>query len=219
MKKALTVGILSIAGWAAAHAYTSAQSTAGWPMQYWNYASPRVEIQQTGQAAAKQSPECGDAADGIKAIEVGAKIGAAALDDYLQTQGIPNVGGFGVTQALLTRVNNPGNQQWLRDRLGISQGLSKCATQCVIYPKAEADRLSIWGCLAETGGDGLDCGANGWNGQWMGVYNLSHASTDSTMVSCMTAKNWSGNRNRWFWVVASDRNPLSGASLGGQVYR
>src|SRR5262249_30075552 len=39
------------------------QDTSKWPTKYWKYSSPRVEIQQTGQAARKQSPECGDAPD------------------------------------------------------------------------------------------------------------------------------------------------------------
>jgi hypothetical protein len=107
------------------------------------------------------------------------------------------LGGQGVTSALLDSLDNPGNEKWVRDRLGISHGLSNCATQSLIMPLAEAPRLSIWAALCETGGDGLDFGANGWSqGQWMG------------------ATNWSANRDRWFWLIATDGiNPRSGAKL------
>lgn len=187
--------------------------------QFWRYSSPKIEIQQTGQSASQNAPPCGSASDPLKAGEVVAKAGAAAIDKYLETQGVPTVGGYGITQGLLNAVDNAGNRDWLRGRLGLNNGPSSCATQCVVYPTSQAAQLSIFGCLSETGGDGLDCGANGWDqGQWMGVHNLTHASTGKNTVSCMTGKNWSHNRNRWFWVVATDKNPLSGAPLP-QVYR
>jgi hypothetical protein len=186
--------------------------------KYWRYSSPEISLGQTGQSAKKQSPECGEGPDGIAAVEVVAKAGASVLDKYLATKGIPSIGGYGITDAVLKAVSSDGNKQWLRDRLGIGGGLSKCATQCVIYPTPEASRLSVYGCISETGGDGLDCGADGWNGQWRGAYNLTHANTGQTTVSCMTGKNWSGNRDRRFWVVAVDVNPLDGSRLA-RVYR
>jgi len=216
MKIAISFTTVVVVVLASTHALSQQQYA---QKQYWRYASPRVEIPQTGEAARVNNPVCGTGTNGIAAVEVVAKAGASALDNYLETQGVPTIGGYGITSGFLAAVSNQGNRQWLADRLGISDGKSTCATQCVIYPKAEKARLSIWGCLSETGGDGLDCGANGWSqGQWMGVWNLTHADTDKNTVSCMTGKNWSANRNRWFWVVATDKNPLSGAALT-TVYR
>lgn len=187
--------------------------------RFWKYTSPRVEVPQTGVSATEQAPRCGDQRAGVRADEVVARIGAGAIDNYLEKASAVPVGGYGVSGVLAAMAASDGDSQWLKDRLGIGGGLSSCATQCVMYPIAEAPRLSIFGCLSETGGDGLDCGADGWEqGQWMGAYNLSHASTEKATVSCMTAKNWSHNRNRWFWVVATDVNALSGAPLP-QVYR
>jgi hypothetical protein len=195
-------------------------ATQQYPQQkYWKFASPRVEILQTGQAAREQAPACGNAADSVKAAEVVAKAGAAALDTYLASSGFPTLFGQGIATAVVNAVNNAGNRQWLRDRLGISHGLSTCATQCVLVPKAQEPTLSYFGCLSETGGDGLDCGANGWmQGQWMGAFNLTHQETTDGVLSCMTGKNWSHSRNRWFWVVATDVNPLNGRPLD-KTYR
>ena len=201
-------------------AWSTASAQQQYPQQkFWRYASPRIEIPQTGQAASVHNPECGDGANNVAAVAVVAKVGASALDKYLSTQGVPTIGGYGITSALLAAVDNPGNRQWLADRLGISNGKSKCATQCVAYPTAQKHRLSVLACLSETGGDGLDCGANGWSeGQWMGAWNLTHAEAGRYTVSCMTGKNWSANRNRWFWVVATDQNPLNGSAMP-TVYR
>lgn len=173
-------------------------------MKGWKYSSPLVELPQTGESAGMNNPPCGPQVNNAKADEVIKQASSAAIGKMLEMAGVPF--GNGLSSAVINAVGTPGNMKWLRDRIGGNNGPSTCGTQCVLVPKAEADRLSIFACLSETGGDGLDCGANGWSqGRFMGAENLTRSNaSDKGTLYCMTGKNWSDRQNRWFWVVATD---------------
>jgi hypothetical protein len=64
-----------------------------WPMKYWKYTSPRVQIPQTGQAANQNNPPCGNSGNLLKAVDILARLGAAAVDQFLEdTFGVPTFG-------------------------------------------------------------------------------------------------------------------------------
>jgi hypothetical protein len=190
------------------------RNTAHGTSNNWRYASPRAQIRQTGVSVSTHAPACGNGAQSVNASDVVARAGAATIDRYLETEGYRAPFGQGITPSLLSSVDSSASRDWLVSLVELSRNQSSCETQCVIVPKERDTSLSIFACLSETGGDGLDCGANGWmEGQWMGAENLTHASTPKAVVHCMTGRNWSHNRDRWFWVVATDVNPLSGQPL------
>lgn len=195
------------------------RSTAYGTSNNWRYASPRAQMRQTGVSVSTHAPACGNGAQNVNASDVVAKAGAATIDQYLETEGYRAPFGQGITPSLVSSIGNSASRDWLVNLVGLSRNKSSCETQCVIVPKERDPGLSVLACLSETGGDGLDCGPNGWmEGHWMGAENLTHAATSKAVVHCMTGKNWSHNRDRWFWVVATDVNPLNGQSLS-KVYR
>jgi hypothetical protein len=200
--------------------YAAAQDKSKWQeaMKGWKYSSPLVELPQSGESAGQNNPPCGPAVNHASADEVAKEASAGALGKWLTSVGVPF--GNGLSTAVISAVGTPGNMKWLRDRIGGNRGPSTCGTQCLLVPKAEADRLSIWACLSETGGDGLDCGANGWDkGRWMGAEHLTRRDTEKGTIYCITGKNWSDHQNRWFWVVATDGvNPLRPNEKLSQVY-
>lgn len=159
--------------------------------------SHRIEIPQTGEAASEDNPSCYHG--GTNSGEVILKAGAAAIDAYI---GQPFVSGA------LEQVA-PGNRQWLKDRLGISNGKSNCVTICLVVPRNSNPTFTI--SFSETGGDGYSekssqnvADLNGSYGTgWCGVENASVRDTENATVLCVTGKNWSHNRNRWFQARAN----------------
>jgi len=154
----------------------------------------RLELPQTIEPAGQDNPPCGNpAAAKLTAGDLVIKAGAAAIDAYI---------GAPVTSTILGK-KEPGNQQWLRDRLGTSQnnGKASCATQCIAYPRNVSAKLDA--CLTESGGDGAHCFSATGNSEWGRVENFTRSQTDKANVFCATGKNWSHNRNRWFVVRAA----------------
>lgn len=158
--------------------------------------SQRTEILQTGEAARENNPACYHGQR--NAGEVLLQAGAAVVDAYIGQPLVSNA---------LAQVP-PGNQQWLKDRLGISNGQSNCITQCVIVPKDAKATYTV--SFSETGGDGYSerssQNPNELNGDYgtgyCGVEGASVAVTEKAMIFCATGKNWSHNRNRWFSIKA-----------------
>lgn len=159
--------------------------------------SQRIEIPQTGEAAREHNPPC--YLGGRNAGEIILQAGAAAIDAYI---------GQPLVSEILERVPQ-GNQQWLKDRLGISNGKSNCVTLCVVVPKDVVPTFTI--SFSETGGDRYSerssqnvADLNGDYGtDWCGVEAASIAETDRANLFCATGKNWPHNRNRWFQIKAS----------------
>lgn len=153
----------------------------------------KIELPQTIEPAGINNPPCGDpkAAD-MTAGDLLIKAGAAAIDAYIQ---LP------VTSTLLEKME-PGNRQWLRDRLGASQnnGKASCATLCITYPTNLNPTVDA--CTTETGGDGAHCRTAPADTNFARVENFTKATTGTTTVFCATGKNWSHNKNRWFYVRA-----------------
>lgn len=157
-----------------------------------------VLLPQTGEKAGQHNPPCGNQVVGPTAADVILRAGAAAIDAYI---GQPLVGPA-LEQA------SPGNQQWLKDRLGLPRnGPSTCATQCVIYPIGVTARI-LDACLTESGTDGSRCYTApsdhdaGGDHQYGRVENFTYGKTQNANVFCATGKNWSHNRNRRFLVRA-----------------
>jgi hypothetical protein len=208
----------------------------GWlQARYWRYSSVPAGMPRTGQRSVVHSAACGQGTNGIKAAEVVARIGPVALDQYFHMFGVATnvtgerIGALGPGYAVSTTfvpinelVPNAEDREWLVSR-GVDppEGDQTCATACVVYPTAEASRLSVWGCHAPLV-EGVDvqpeCGTDGWDGNGIGVWNLSHAEAGTYTVSCMTGKNWSTDPLRSFWVVATDVHPVTGQPLN-KVYR
>jgi len=117
--------------------------------------------------------------------------GAAVIDAHV---GVP------VASVILENLS-PGNKNWLKVRLGLHNGPSFCATQCVTYPKNVGAKAQA--CMSETGGDGLRCYSSAGDYDWGRVENFTFASTEKVTVFCARGKNWSHNRNRWFIVKAT----------------
>jgi len=161
-------------------------------------ARARLELPQTGKPAGQHNPPCSTPVTGTQASDVLLKLGAAGIDSLI---------GAPVASAALEKAP-PGNIQWLKDRIGISNndGPSTCATQCVVAPKNANPRFDA--CMTETGGDGAHCvpSAQDYNGggdhQFGRLENFTRTTTDKATLFCATGKNWSHNRNRWFEVRA-----------------
>lgn len=178
--------------------------------------SPKVELKQTGIPS---QLSCGSNESVVAAYDAVAKVGGAAIDAYLASSDYKGANMQGIGSALVGMVANQANVAWLHARLFGTTGSATCATQCVVVPKNVDSRLSVLGCLSETGGDGLDCGVSGWNGEWRGVDSVSRSETSAGVLYCLRGKNSSHNRNRYFWVTATDRNPMNGAELKPPVGR
>ena len=154
-----------------------------------NTVESRVEIMQTGVPASIPDPPCADEVNDLPATTV--LNGIAGSIDY--AAGIP------VGSALLA-TQPPGNKEWLLQRIGVPRnGPSFCATLCAPAPANVT--ASAKACYSETGGDGQECFA-GDSGvrQFFSVVNFSKALRGDAQLICATGKNWSHNRNRWFWL-------------------
>jgi hypothetical protein len=153
----------------------------------------KIELPQTIEPAGIHNPQCGDPRPAqLTAGDLLIKAGAAAIDAYLQ---LP------VTSTFLEKMPE-GNRQWLRDRLGASQnnGKASCATLCITYPTTLNPTVDA--CTTETGGDGAHCRTSPADTDFARVENFTKAATGGTTVFCATGKNWSHNKNRWFYVRA-----------------
>lgn len=157
----------------------------------------RIEIPQTGEAASAHNPPC--RVEQRNAGEIILKAGAAVVDAYI---------GQPLATQILDQVPQ-GNRQWLKDRLGISNGQSNCITLCVVVPKDAHPTVTI--SFSETGGDGYSertaqnvTELNGDYGTgWCAVDGATIAETDNSKLISATGKNWSDNRNRWFQLKAT----------------
>lgn len=150
-----------------------------------------IELVQTGESAKVENPGCADGVN-VSAADVILKVGSAVADEYI---------GAPITSTVIENLS-PGNRDWLKVRLGLHDGKSTCAIQCVVLPNTQA-RLEA--CLSETGGDGLQCYKEPGDYPWGRVESFTTAVTDSgaAKVFCARGKNWSHNRNRWFVVTAN----------------
>lgn len=149
-----------------------------------------VELAQTGESARVDNPEC--ATPNLPtAGDVVVQLGTALVDKSI---------GYPITGVLWENAS-PGNRDWLKARLGLNNGKSSCQTLCVTHPKVPVT-YSL--CISETGGDGLTChdgGVESLNGDfvntaWAAAEAASTYETGAAVLVCVTAKNWSHNRNR-----------------------
>jgi hypothetical protein len=147
-------------------------------------------LYQTGESAAVHSPDC--SSGGPTAADVVLKVGAAVLDRAI---------GAPVTSAILNNLS-PGNVDWLKARLGLHNGKSACATQCVVYPAGVNARLEA-GMGEHPGHEGLRWFDHPGEIDWGAVENFSTATTGKAQLFCAQGKNWSHNRNRVFYVKAT----------------
>jgi len=147
---------------------------------------------QTGEPANVDNPECGADATKMTAGDVILKVGAAVIDKYV---------GAPVASTVIDNLD-PATKNWLKVRLGLHGGKATCATQCVVFPNGNA-RLEA--CLVEDSGAGLQCTTATADYPWGRVEAFSTAATDSgkAKVFCAHGKNWSHDRNRFFYVTAN----------------
>lgn len=148
-----------------------------------------MELLQTGQPAPVHNPDCTDQ-PAIDAGRLVAQLGAAAIDAYV---------GYPVATPLVRQMDQ-GQFNWFSARMGLHNGGSHCATQCIIVPAAAYKNSREEVCMSETGGNGLECHSDDaeypWG--WMGHITSKRTSSGASVVVCAFAKNWSDNRNRWF---------------------
>jgi len=148
----------------------------------------RTELLQTGEPARVHNPDC----------SAGYEISAGNLVLWLGPKAIDYFIGAPIVSEAFKHLNE-GNQNWLKVRMGLHNGPSHCATQCVVVPRRS---FTGYACLSETGGDGLECHTAAADYPWGRVENFSVTWTENAGVFCASGKNWSHNRNRLFTVKA-----------------
>jgi hypothetical protein len=148
----------------------------------------RTELLQTGEPARVHNPDCSDGF-GITAANLVLWLGPKILDSFI---------GYPVLSEAFSRMSE-GNRNWFKVRMGLHDGPSHCATQCVVVPRVSFRGVA---CLSETGGDGLECHEQAADYPWGRVENFTITWTANYGVFCASGKNWSHNRNRWFTVKA-----------------
>jgi len=151
--------------------------------------TPGVTLPASGEPASQNSPPCSDGYTKTTAQEVLPKV-YKAFDEYV---------GFAVASTLSNFV--PGFDAWMGERMGINNGPSVCATQCIAAPA----RALIEGCIADAEeGDKCKPAVNGDGpAGWAGMDDLSQAQQGDHVVTCVTFKNWSHDRNRVVRLRAS----------------
>jgi hypothetical protein len=154
----------------------------------------KLELKQTGESARKHNPEC-RTSDHFSAADVAIRLGAVAL---IRSVGLP------LTPPILDAAT-PGNIDWLKGRMGVHDGRSTCATQCIHVPARP--QYNVQACFSETGGDKMGCTSsvaeNVGPPDWVAVSKFDSAPTELGTLYCATGKNWSHNRDRWFYLRAT----------------
>jgi hypothetical protein len=159
----------------------------------------RIELTQTGDPARVDNPDCSTTTGGMTAGDLVLIVGAAAIDAYV---------GSPVALPML-KVADRGQLDWLKVRLGLHDGKSTCATQCVVIP-ASLPSPEIQACMSESGGDGLECTNTARRYPFGAMENFTIATTSGgARVACVLGKNWSHNRNRWFYVQAGPASAVA----------
>jgi len=191
------------AGSAAAQSYPEATN--------WKFSSPRGDLPRVSRGR-QDNPQCANDAGMRKASDVLAQYGAAYLDSIVQHEGAART--FDEGLLFSDGADAIKNEEAGRDLFRIPTHLASCVTEVLLVPKDRAAGLSIFGCLSNKDGSGLACGASGWEDRKSeGVFNLTAAETQKTAIYALTGKNWSHQSDRWFWIVASSVDPVTGRPL------
>lgn len=145
-----------------------------------------VTLPASGEAAGRHNPPCTDGYTPTTAQIVTPQV-YAILDNYT---------GFPIASTMSSVI--PGFDSWVAARMGIHNGPSTCASQCIVVPAGTAVRA----CMSD-GHDGTQCKALA-NGDgplaWAGTESLTKEETKGKHIICTTGKNWSHDRNRNFWL-------------------
>lgn len=204
MRKVITAFALLMsvaAGSAAAQTYPQETN--------WRFSSPRGDLPRVSRGR-QDNPQCANDAGLRKASDVLAQYGAAYLDSVARQNSATFDEGFLFSDGEDAIKNEEGG----RDLFQIPTHLASCVTEVLLVPKDRAAGLSIFGCLSNKDGSGLACGTSGWKDRTsMGVFNLTAAETEKTTIYALTGKNWSHQSDRWFWIVASGVDPVTGGPL------
>jgi hypothetical protein len=161
--------------------------------------SETIKLGQSGSPGETPNPDCSDGT-GISAGEVARTISVEAVAQAASNNAGP-LAGFAVKRVAQTNAN------WLDARLGRHDGKAKCGSLCVYYLR-KPGRVPR-ACLSEPGLDRLNCVGG------MVFYDIGSlpdvAVTDFSVTSesgsnydvfCATAKNWSAEGDRLFYIAA-----------------
>jgi hypothetical protein len=164
--------------------------------------SQTIKLGQSGPPGERPDPDCGDGT-GISSAEVARTIPVEAV-----AQAASNDAGALAGAAVKGIAQNHAG--WLDARLGRHDGKARCASLCVYYPRQSNYLLRA--CLSEAGLDRLNCAGG------MVFYDIGSlpdaAITDFSVtdngskynIFCATAKNWSAEGDRLFYIAAIEPN-------------